>query len=413
MGSLWRVLSEAYAGLRQAYRSKGALFWIIVFPILFYGLSVAIWASPSPPSFKLGVVNRDLGAVLGNGSTVRIGDSLVEALNGTGVFRVREYNSTASLEAALRSGDIDVGLVIPENFTRDILAMNTTSVTIMGLKTQWGSYSVETLRSMVKAFSDSIRARAVETALRMIPGEVEGRYGEWIRRFFGFIVEPVRLEEAEMSPPLLETVGGERAYYAINIMGVEILFIGLSTGVFAIIDRKRDRTLPVILSSPIRSWELFLADTLMALAAISMSCVAILLFSLALGAEYHLTPTTAATVAALLALSAVFTVGLGLLLAVAARSQESAMIIVNGVAFPVMFIGGIVVPPFALPDPLRRFASAYPLSRLLEAVRQVLVYEKTPGWALDYALPAIVATIVVYAIGFRVYNYLLAKTVEE
>ncbi|MCE4628355.1 MAG: ABC transporter permease, partial [Desulfurococcales archaeon] len=249
--------------------------------------------------------------------------------------------------------------------------------------------------------------------MQNIPGSVADRYGGWIKRFFAFIEEPVRVEEIRMSPPLLGTVGGVRAYYAISMIGVEILFIGLSMGVFAIIDRKRDRTLSVILSSPIRSWELFLADTLTALAAIGISSLAILLFSLLLGAEYHITPTTAAAVAGLLALSAVFTIGLGLLLAVAARSQESAMVIVNGVAFPVMFIGGIIIPPFVLPESLQRFASAYPLSRLVEAVRQLLVYEKTPGWALSYSLPAVAATIVVYALGFKIYNYLLAKTVEE
>ena len=394
-------------------RDRGVLFWVVVFPILFYGLMIAIWGSPSTPTINLGGVNLDSGATLENGTHISLGGRLVETLEDTGVYRVKHYESVEALDSALRNGDIDIGLVVPENFTRSILSMNTSRVTIVVLETQWSDYYTEILASMVKGFSDGVRRRTIEASLQYIEGSVPEGTFSFVERFYRFIIEPVNVTVEREKPPLLGTIGGVRAYYALSMLGVEVLFIGLSIGVFAIIDKKRDGTLKILLASPMRSWELFLAETLSGLLAVAASAIAIILFSLLVGAEYHITAATAATVALLVALSALFTIGFGLLLAPLARSPEAAMALANGIAFPVMFVGGIIVPPFILPEPMQRFASVYPVSRLIEAVRQLLVYEKTPGWALSHSLPAIIGTIVVYALGFIVYSRLLARAVEE
>jgi ABC-2 type transport system permease protein len=160
-------------------------------------------------------------------------------------------------------------------------------------------------------------------------------------------------------------------------------------------------------------WELLASFTLAGLTVVSVSAAAILVYSLATGARYALNVTTALATTLMLLVAALFTLGFGLLLAPLARSQEAAMALVNIIAFPVMFAGGIIVPSFILPPILKKFASIYPLSRLLEAVRSLLLYGISVKEAIIMALPAIIATVIVYGVGLAVFVRLLERAIEE
>jgi len=89
------------------------------------------------------------------------------------------------------------------------------------------------------------------------------------------------------------------------------------------------------------------------------------------------------------------------------------MAIVNGLAFPIMFIGGLVIPDFVLPSYLRSFAKYYPLSMSIKAIRDMTIYNATPREALVEAWPAVLATIIVYLLGFMLFNKLIAQAAEE
>jgi len=84
--SFWKIMSEVYVSVKGLIRYKETLFWVILFPVLWYGLMIAVWGNPSPPTVKVGVYNAD--AMDGNGV---IGEALVKALNSTGYFKVKTY----------------------------------------------------------------------------------------------------------------------------------------------------------------------------------------------------------------------------------------------------------------------------------------------------------------------------------
>ena len=413
MGRLSRILSEAYVAVKAITRYKGILFWAIVFPLLFYGLIVAIWGNPSPEPVDLGVVQMDPGVDLGNGTRVNLGKVLVEALNESGLYRVHVYRDPGSLEEAVRNARVPVGLVVPRNFTRNLTMLQPARVVIVATGGQWKDYYTGPIEGFIGLFSRNLSAWYVNRSLEYIREYVPENMTGLVVQFYEFIVNPVGVEEKVYTPPLLATPGGIRAYYGLSIIGIEILFMGLSMGVFAIIDMKREGTLRVVLASPMRPWEMLASQTLAALFYATVSSVAVLGFSMLLGAEYRVDAATATVVALLLLASALFTIGFGLLLAPLARSQEAATALVNIVAFPVMFIGGLTVPTFLLPKSLQAFAHAYPLTRMIDAARTMITYERSPGWALDYSLPALAATLLVYLLGALVYHKLLARAAEE
>ena len=407
--SLWRVASEAYVTVKAVLRYRETLFWVVLFPILWYTLMVAVWGNPEPPTVDIAVYNGD--ALEGNST---LADALLEAMNSSGLFQLRSCASAECVYDSVRRGEAGAGLIIPWNFTESLLTGSPATLTLVREEGRWGDLASSTLQGFLEAYADRLRREAIQaslSAINSIPGLPEN-VTSYAARWLRFIEEPVRVEEESVTPQMLATPEGLRAYYAVSMIGVEALFIGLFTGANAVNERKRTGTLAVILSSPMKSWELMAADTLAALAAVAISSAAVTAYSLATGARYEASPENLALAVLLITTGTLFTIGLGLLLAPLAKTPEGANVIVNAIAFPVMFIGGIVIPQFILPDPLRAFAEHWPLSVALETARRTLIGELAPAEALTRITPTIAATIAVYTAGLLSYKKLLAKTIE-
>ncbi len=416
--SLWRVLSESYAFLKGVFRYKETLFWVLIFPLLWYGLMVGIWGNPNPPTVEVAVYNGD--GAYGNST---LGDALVRAMNESGLFRLRPCSNSSEVLDEVKHGKAGAGLVVPANFTESIFEGAPAAVGVVYEKSRWGDFAASVLQGFLNGFADRLRDRAVNISISYIlaaPGgwgntsqpQWWGNWSTYAVRWLEFIREPVRVNETVITPPLLATTAGLRAYYALSMIGIEALFIGLFAGAQAVSERKRTGTLAVILSSPMRSWELMAADTISALAAIALTSLAVVAFSLATGARYTASPATIALAVALIVVGTLFTIGLGLLLAPLAKTPEGATVIVNAIAFPAMFVGGIAIPSFMLPAPLRVFADNWPLGLAVETARRVLIGAMGPAQALASVAPAIAATVAVYAAGLLVYKKLLARTIE-
>ncbi len=297
MGSIYRVLSETYTLLKSLPRSKGAIFWIILFPIFFYGLEISIWGAPSPPTVSVGVYVADDPAACN--APVNMSRSLIEALKGSGLFKVYYTSSPSVLEDRVKHGRLDSGLIVPENYTCSILTGVPPTLTIIGVKSTWANYSVSVLEAFMSNYNDMVRWEAVENATRYIENMGNTTTAELAARWLRFIASPVRVKTNMSVPPLLATSGGIRAFYAIGMIGVESLFIGLSVGVSRIVERREDGSLRLLLSSPITSTELLVADTLSGLTAFAISALAVALTSVAVGAQYNAGPETLAITALL------------------------------------------------------------------------------------------------------------------
>jgi len=179
-----------------------------------------------------------------------------------------------------------------------------------------------------------------------------------------------------------------------------------------LIEAKRSGLLRVVLSSPARPWELLASLTLSSLAAVAASAAVVAAVSLAAGAEYRIGRVELLAVAGMYVLASLAAIGLGLLLSALARSPEAATVLVNAVAFPVMFLGGLVVPLENLPGWARLLARAYPLTALVDASRRLALGQATLGEAARVAGAAAAATALLYLLGGLVFHRLLARAAE-
>ena len=392
---MWQALSEVYVTLKSLTRYRDALFWIIIFPILVTVVMIGIFARGDDVSFTVGLEVRDEGW---------LGEVVATVFNSTNVTEV--VLVSGGLEEAVANGTVDVGVLIPEGASANISSGRQDWVKVYYLEGDRGS---ETAASVVAGILDyisgNISERTVSIAASFAPG-----LGDMAR----FLAEPVRVERSAIEPEALATVGGMRAYFAISIIGIQALYAGIFSSISMVVERRKEGVFRVLLSSPIRGSTLFISDTISVVLIILISAVVILATGFAMGADYSaFTPTEALASVGLIIVGSLSMIGLGLLIAGAAKTQEGAVALANMVAFPMMFIGGFTVPKFILPESLRLVAEIFPLSRLIEAVRKIGVYNYTPSEAIAYAAPGIVAGVALYLAGALIYRRVLEKVAEE
>ena len=414
MGLMLRmVMGELYMEARVLLRYKSAFFWVVVFPILFLGLMTMIFIrGDEEVSYTLAYHIADTPS---NGLDPSL---VVDVVNSTGMFKMMEASGLDSIVDLVSNGTVDVGLYVPEGFSRNITSMTPAQLVVVARQTSPNvpSVAAEVLRGVLSGFEKGVADRVINISMLFISQSIQGQAGvspSMVERFLQFVADPLSVNVTVVKPPLLFTSGGMVAYYALGIVGIEALFIGLSMGAVRNIERKNDGTLKMLLASPQSPGTLFMSDVVVLFFYTLVSAVAVLVFGLLMGANYSLiTPIEWAGIVLFTLFSALTASSIGLLLSLRTRTIEGSNVIVNVIAWPVMFLGGLTIPKEILPSWAQAFAEAFPLTRLVSASRNMTVYGYSLTEALQYALPAIVATLGLALIGWLAYRRLIQYSVE-
>jgi len=391
-----QLISEVYVFVKSIPRAKDLLFWIIIFPILVTVVMLGIFARGGGSiSFDIGIESHDNGW---------FNETIYKVLNSTGIFKVKYVRG--DLDKAISNGTFMAGLYIPQGVSDNISSGLQVTLKIYYME---GDRSSETaaanLRGIIAGFSQNISYIGLEKASKFIPKQFMDR--------MRFLVEPIKVSERRLKPEVLATVGGQRAYLSISIIGIQALYAGIFSSIGMVVDRRKEGVFPVLLSSPIRSGTLFIADTISILLSIFISSIVILAVGFAMGADYSRLDAREIIVSFILIwIGMLSMIGIGLIISVVAKTPEGASALGNVIAFPVMFIGGFTIPKFLLPPVLQQFAEVFPLSRLIEAVRKMAVYNYTIHDALVYALPGIMGGLAIYMIGALLYRRIITIIAE-
>ncbi len=384
-----QVLAEVYAFLKSMLRYREIAFWNIGFPIIFLLVLIAVFGGePGVLEIDVAVVDYDRGPF----SSV-----IIQALNSTGALKLQLSDlGLEELRKAIANGSLSAAVFIGEGFSENITQGSQGRVLLLYYSNpQSGDYIASIIESVIGEASRGIAAR--------IAGDARAE----------ILLEPISVEGVPVSPEILATKGGVRTFYVIGMIGVQILFSGLYTGAGIIVERKRDGTLKLLLSSPMRGYTIFAADTVTSMVALLISATAIVVVGRLAGADYSLIEwRDALAMSGLFAVGLLGSLGLGLVIAPLARSPEAVNMLVNSIAFPLMFLGGIIIPAFILPEWAQDIPKALPLYWCLEGVRRIVLYNYGIGEALGVALPGIIASLALYIAGAIVYRRLLEKSVE-
>jgi ABC-2 type transport system permease protein len=107
--------------------------------------------------------------------------------------------------------------------------------------------------------------------------------------------------------------------------------------------------------------------------------------------------------------AAVFSMALGLAIAMLTRSKRSTTAIVNLVSMPLLFLAGIVIPESILPEWSRPIAYYFPLGRALKILRLSDIYGRPPGELMGDFIYVLIWSIVMAVLAVFSYAWAVKR----
>jgi drug efflux transport system permease protein len=267
----------------------------------------------------------------------------------TGYFDlVAEASSLEEVRSSIDTGAARVGIVLPPDFSRDLLAGRPPSAQVV---------------------VDGSDPNTAQTAL-LVSGTLAQRGGQAI----------------DLRPVVLYNPGMQSINFMIpGLLGLILQFQTLLLTAFAVVRERERGTLEQLVVTPVKPWELMLGKILPFVVVAYLNVfVASAIGRFWFGVEF------AGSFALLLGLAGLFvlsSLGLGLLISTVSQTQAQAMQLALFVMLPSIILSGFVFPREGMPHPIRELGLLIPLTYFLEILRGIIL----KGVAVDVLWPQVAA----------------------
>jgi len=347
-------LRIAWKDLTELYRNRLGLVLLVLMPLFMMVMVGYIYPSgnSSPTNLPIALVNEDTG--YGNsiflGQNFTMAFQLINNMTETHTFALSNASSADDIKSLVQKGDIEGGIIIPSNFSASIVAG------------QQGTLIVVTDQSNPQV------SATIQAALSVV----------FDRMGTAFALQ--RLNQtglAIVKPYNVQTVGvvsGTPSYFDFIAPGIMAMTVMMSvmTGLpVAISQEKEIGTLDGMMVAPINRLSIILGKTLGQTARGLLQGVVILVLAVGL---FHVTIQGSILLVFALLLLGVFSfVGLGIVITSFAKDQETAMMMMMTLMFPMMFLSGVFFPIQQMPWYMQSISKALPLTYASQALRKVMV----------------------------------------
>ena len=340
--------------LKVFTRDRMMLASFIVMPIFMMIMMGFIF--PTQNSIKnapLGVVNLDRGAI-----GTQIASAFERPLPGQTekMFEIAYPKDQADAVNQIKEQTINGAIIIPEDFSAKIMAGEQATITIVSDQSnpQLSAMLSGVLDGMMSSMSTQMGAAKV-ASMGVSPDQAIA------------MVKPFTVETQGVVP-------GEPNYFQFMAPGLMAMTIMMSAmiGLAGSISREREQgTLDGILSAPISRLSIILgksfSQVVTGLAQATLILIlAILIFGVVVYGNYG--------VLALLLLLTVFSfIGIGIMISAIASEQQTAMMIMMTITFPMLFLSGALFPIEQMPTIIQGISKVLPLTYAVEALRKCIV----------------------------------------
>jgi len=350
----------AWKDIVELYRNRFGLVLLILMPIFMMGMVGFIYPSNtnSGNNLPVGVVNLDGG---GNNSTVasQAFISVLQQINGkTSMFKLTTLSDEAALKDSIQRGDLEGGIIIPGNFTANLLGGKQGTVMIMtDTSNPQVSATIQTLLSAV--FNEMSTGMAQQKVIALDPSVGNG--GALA------IVQPLRVVAQGIIP-------GSTNYFEFVAPGIMAMTVMMSvmTGLPGAISQEKEvGTMDGMMVAPISRLSIILGKTLAQTArgllqGIILMVLAVVLFGVIIQGSILL-------VFGLLLLGVFSFVGLGIVMTSITSDQQTATMLMTTIMFPMMFLSGVFFPIQQMPWYMQDISRVLPLTYATDALRKVVV----------------------------------------
>ena len=336
---LYAIMNKEVRQLARDRLTFGMIVGIPLMQILLFGYAI---------NFDV----RDIRAAVVDEANTSHSRALIGDLQASGVVRFAAPSaSVAELRRRLDTGEISVGVVIPRDFERRRLGSE---------------------RAVVQLLVDGAEPMIDSVARGLAQVPLPGRDAEYRSRV------PVFEVRTEYNPERRTAVQVVPALVGVILNMTMVIFTSVA------IVRERERgNLELLITTPIRSWEL-MSGKLMPYVLIGLVQTTIVL---AVGSWAFDVPINGSLLDLYLA-AALFiaaTLTLGLVISTLVKSQMQAFQLSFLTLLPSILLSGFVFPFDGMPKPAQWVAQVLPLTHFVEMVRGILLRGAPLG---DLGLPA-------------------------
>lgn len=372
-----RYLALTAKELQQFRRNRVLLIQLMLPPtlvLIIFGFAL----NPRVRGLRLGVVDESLSPESRN---------LIDSLSQNVNFNVtRQYVRARDAEDALRSLDLDLFIVIPDDFSRTLVRGQTADV---------------------QAVIDAVDANTAQIAQGYLGTALE----EYNTKAGGGLMAPYHIRPTLVNsghpapPPGLPEVQSAYLYnpglvtswyYITGVMSI-IMFINASLVASALaVKEKETGTIEQLLMTPAQTGEMLFAKTspvfvVMMVVLFAALGVSVLIFGLPVRGSLLLFAVAGA-------FAALAGIGIGVMVATVAKSQQQAQLLTFFVNPPITLLSGATSPLDNMPDLFQKLSYINPLRYMVTIVRGVTL--KNAPWSALW--PNLVALIVFSVILFSI-----------
>jgi ABC-2 type transport system permease protein len=352
---------------KRFFRDKLAIFFGILFPLIFLFVFGFINKGTSDISFNVAVINQ---------SDTTFAKDFVKDMGKQKVFDIdKEVKTLSAADEKMSRSQIDATIVLPADF---------------GVVQDGKGYPSGT--ATVRYAQNNQQAGQTLTSL------LDAQFQE-INKQFVQVDEPFNATGKPITKDGLSSFD----YAFAGLLGFSIIGIGIFGPMNVFPELKKQGILRRLRMTPLKVWQYFVSTALTQV-ILGMLSLAILFFFAITVFDLHVVGNWLAVVP-FLVLGIVMILGIGLAIGGWAKNERQAAPLGNIVVFPMMFLSGTFFPRFLMPEWLQNISAWLPLTPVIDGIRMIV----TEGQTLVQIAPQIgmiaMWLLVIYVIAFRVFRW--------
>ena len=347
----------AWKDLLEVFRNRMGLVLLILMPIFMMVMVGYIYPSDNSMSdVTIALVNDDTGYGGFTNASSTLSAILENTSSSIDWMSLNTASSFDEVREMIQRGDVDAGIVISSNFSSSV--MNGQQGTITLVTDQSNLQMSSLLQSVIHGVFDELGTSLAQQNAQDLGVDPSNSLA---------VVQPYNVQTEG-------AIEGTFTYFDFVAPGIIAMTVMMSvmTGLPQAISEERESgTLDGMMVAPISRLSVILGKTLAQIGRGLLQGLIIIVIAVALfGVTIH---GSILLVFALLLLCVFSFVGLGIVLTSFTKDQETAVMLMTTIMFPMMFLSGVFFPIEQMPWYMQTISNALPLTYVANALRKVMV----------------------------------------
>jgi len=366
MPQLYTVSTFAKISVKRYFRDKTAIFFTILFPLIFLFVFGSFSKGGNSISFHIGLINQS------SSQFAKQFENQVKS--NKKMFNIdKDVNNLDQAKDKMSRSEIDATLVLPPNF---------------------GDVKNGHPAGQAVIYYNPVNQQAAQTLQTVMQGQFEDINTKYVK-----VDKPFTVVGKSTSHQGLTSLD----YTVSGLIGFSIIGLGIFGPVNYFPEMKKQGVLRRLHITPLRSWQFFISSVL-SNAVIGLVSIAIMLIVASVAFNFHIIGNYFEL--GLFIIFGILTIfGIGLAIGGWAKNENQAAPLANIIVFPMLFLSGTFFPRYTMPDWLQHITAYLPLTPIIDGIRMIA----TEGKHLTDIGPQIGLTaiwaVIIYAIAFRVFRW--------